>query len=209
MDYSLNRGSWDREGNTFCAAEFKGVDLSPLLTAITTPFAFGKTHYVELIWNENGGHYTVLEIDKSDYPRFLEWLQRASGIRWLDVDEERQTALEQIQDRAGQAVLVPIRHPTGPEVNYYQVNHYAVLPLDDSDDTKLLFFDGQVKPKNLVWMVPVKCNWSMNDCVSDVAVEYGKCGEKVCEIRAILLRLLHIGCWHHQLKPQTIAIAQD
>lgn len=67
------------------------------------------------------------------------------------------------------------------------LSSYSVLPIDDEDNTQLYFFKDSVKAKNLAGILPATRHWSINDCVYDAEVLYGKCNSSVCDIKAIVL----------------------
>ena len=180
-----------RVSNRFCdklgCKQDRGGDaLGLLVTAITTPLGRGKTHYVEVNWIENAERGVVLEIGKDHYLPFLAWLQQVSGTNWRDIDQERAAALKQIDQRAGEAFPVALQYPA--EGGGYQALDCLVLPVESLDHWTLYFFRGQVKPKNLFWVAPVTREPSVNDCVRNVEVEYGKCDQHVCQVGAVLLQ---------------------
>jgi len=179
--------AYDRLEDMCCGSTDSHL-LSLLARAIAAPTGHAQNHYVEIHWFHNGDGTLLLELRKNDYLPFMDWLQQKSGTKWRDLDQERNQALKTIYQRASAAFLAPIRFPCGD--NCIGTYRYRVLALDDRDATELFFFNGEVKPKNLVSIMPVNREWSVNTCVEDVAVLYGKCHDDRCDIDAILLPTL-------------------
>ena len=163
--------------------------LSLLAMAIAAPLGHGQNHYVEIHWYHNGDGTVVLELGKDDYVPFMDWLQQKSGTKWRDVNQEREQALRTIYQKVSAAFSTPIRYPLRDDGSF-AIYSYSVLALDDHDSTELFFFNGEVKPKNLVSIVPVTRELSVNTCVDDVKVLYDKCHDDRCDIEAILLPTL-------------------
>jgi hypothetical protein len=159
--------------------------LSAVVGALATPAGSAKDHYVEIHWYGTGDNMVILELAKDEYVPFMDWLRQISGVKWRDVEHERQKALKRVEERAGSAFAVQIPYPQADgSVTFHK---YMVLPLDDNDDTDLYFFEGSVKPQNVVGILPVTRGWSINGCVFDVEVLYGQCHREVCEVEAIML----------------------
>jgi hypothetical protein len=163
------------------------ANVLPLLAAaIMSPLGQSKNHYVEVRWFRNGEGSTVLSIDKQEYLPFLNWLTQATGLGWTDIDKERAQALDQVQKRAGEAFDVRfLSH--APRNQSFSFSNYLVLPVELHDRTHLLLFKDQVKPKNLVDILPVSRIWSDNRCVADSAVLYRGCDQDHCGVDTILL----------------------
>lgn len=159
--------------------------LSALAAAVAAPTGTAKTHYVEVHWTEDAGRMVVLELDKDRYVPFMDWLQQLSGTNWRDLEREREHAIKNVTQRAGAAFRVQIRYPQGEGI--VMLSSYSVLPIDDEDNTQLYFFKDSVKAKNLAGILPATRHWSINDCVYDAEVLYGKCNSSVCDIKAIVL----------------------
>jgi hypothetical protein len=161
--------------------------LSAIVGALAAPAGSAKNHFVEIHWYGSGDSMITLELAKDEYVPFMDWLQHISGTKWQDVEHEREKALKRVEQRAGTAFLVAMPMPP-QQGNERAVRHdYLALPIDDNDDTHLYFFEGSVKPKNVVGILPVTRAWSVNTCVFDVEVLYGKCHAEGCEIEAIML----------------------
>jgi hypothetical protein len=172
------------EGSTHHATHL----LSAVVGALAAPAGSAKDHYVEVHWYGSGDNMVILALAKDEYVPFMDWLQQISGVRWRDVEHEREKALKRVEERAGSAFAVQIPYPR--EDGSVVFRKYMVLPIDDNDDTHLYFFEESVKAKNVVGILPVTRGWSINSCVFDVEVLYGKCHAEVCEIQAIMLPTL-------------------
>ena len=114
----------------------------------------------------------------------MNWLQQLSGIQWRDVEHEREQTLRSVVQRAGFAFLVRMSYRANNGTSLS--SDYLALPIDDNDNTNLYFFERNVKPKNLVGILPVTRIWSPNDCVSDAEILYGECHAQACDIQAIV-----------------------
>jgi hypothetical protein len=161
--------------------------LSAIVGALAAPAGSAKSHYVEIHWYGAGDNTVTLELKKDEYVPFMDWLQQISGTKWRDVERERSKALKRVEERAGTAFLVTMPMPPQQGNEPAARRDYLALPIDDNDDTHLYFFEGSVKPKNVVGILPVTRAWSINTCVFDVEVLYGKCQAEGCEIEAIML----------------------
>ena len=173
---------------SMCCAGANTDMLSLLAGAIAAPLGSSKEHYVEVRWQKEVEGTVLLEVAKDVYLRFMDWLQQQSGTKWRDLEQERERAVRAMYARGRAAFPVTIRFPN-PNGSY-SAHSYAALPLDDNDSTELFIFSGEVKPRNLVAIAPVTREWSMNTCVFDVEVLYGKCDEHQCDIQAVLLPTL-------------------
>jgi hypothetical protein len=159
--------------------------LSAVVAALAAPAGSAKSHYVEIHWYGEGDNMVTLELGKDEYVPFMDWLQQISGVRWRDVEHERGKALKRVEERSGSAFAVQMPFPQADgSVTFHK---YLVLPVDDNDNTDLYFFAESVKPQNVVGILPVTRGWSINSCVFDVEVLYGKCHREVCEVEAIML----------------------
>ena len=159
--------------------------LSAVVAALAAPAGSAKDHYVEIHWFGAGDNMVTLELGKDEYVPFMDWLQQISGVKWRDVEHEREKVLKRVEQRAGSAFAMQMPFPQADgSVTFHQ---YLVLPVDDNDNTDLYFFEASVKPRNVVGILPVTRGWSINNCVFDVEVLYGKCHREVCEVEAILL----------------------
>jgi hypothetical protein len=93
--------------------------------------------------------------------------------------------MKKFKQRAGAAFPVQLRSPTNNGT--VALSTYSALPLDDNDTTDLYLFEGDVKTKNIVGILPVTRESSMNICASQAEVLYGECHTGACDIEAILL----------------------
>jgi len=159
--------------------------LSAVVASLAAPAGSAKDHYVEIHWYGAGDNMVTLKLGKDEYRPFIDWLQQISGVKWRDVEHEREKALKRVEQRAGSAFAVQMPFPQADgSVTFHQ---YMVLPVDDNDNTDLYFFEESVKPRNVVGILPVTRGWSINSCVFDVEVLYGQCHREVCEVEAIML----------------------
>jgi hypothetical protein len=155
-------------------------NLLPMLAeAVAAPLGSSKDYYVEIRWFRNGQGITLLKLAKNDYAPFLDWLQQVSGTQWVNIDEERQRALREIEQRKNEAFYLV----TG-------ANRFRVLPMHMHGETELYFFSDEVKPKNLVHILPVTEGWSDNKCVTDAELLFRKCNDEPCPIDAVLLPIV-------------------
>jgi hypothetical protein len=162
--------------------------LGALAAAVAAPAGRAKEHYVEIHWYGAGDNMVVLELAKDEYVPFMDWVQQISGVKWRDVEHERQKALKRVEEHAGTAFVMP---KPASQANEGKPRHrYLALPIDDNDNTHLYFFEDSVKPSNVVGILPVTRSWSINSCVFDVEVLYGTCHAEGCEIEAIMLPTL-------------------
>jgi hypothetical protein len=162
--------------------------LGAVVAALAAPAGSAKDHYVEIHWLGAGDNMVTLALGKDEYRPFMDWLQQISGVKWRDVEHEREKALKRVEQRAGSAFAVQLPYPQADgSVTFHK---YMVLPIDDNDNTDLYFFEESVKPQNVVGILAVTRGWSINSCVFDVEVLYGKCHPEVCEVEAIMLPTL-------------------
>lgn len=165
------------DSQTVGRPETTSVNLLPMLAAaVAAPFGPMKEHYVEVRWFHNEEGSIIVKLPKQGNAAFLDWLQHTSGVRWVDLDRERQSILDEIKERANQALSITVHHKL-----------YRALPIQLHGETQLLFFENEVKAGKLAGTQPVKEEWSDNRCVSSSAVLYQECGREECPIEAVLL----------------------
>ncbi len=154
--------------------------LSALAFLVAAPLGSSKSEYVEIDWTSKGAGSVQLKLPADQYTPFMEWVSRVSGVRWRDLERERQEAVQQILQRESEAFFVSERGSDAIE--------YKVLALERDGNTLLYFFRDSVAPKNLVWILPVTEEPADNTCVHEPLgkILRGACRGRSCEVRAIL-----------------------
>ncbi len=175
--------TWDYFEKRCCGGTGSHM-LGALAAAIAAPTGTVKSHYVEIYWFENGDHVLALEAGKDEYRPLLNWLQQLSGVQWQDVEQERKRAMDRILQSGQHTIQTQLSYLRHGDV--YN-RSYTIVAADDNDDTQLYLFMGEAKPKNIVGILPAHRTWSMNKCVFDVQVLYGKCHADGCDLQAIML----------------------
>lgn len=171
-----------------CSVESQNTLTSTLLRGMTSPLRASRRHFVEIRWYANRDGVIVLEVNKDQYLPFLNWLERNSGLRWLDIDEERERLLNEIEQSAGSAFPATVDYRSTDLADRWITRSYWGLFVERQGGSELLFFAGPVRPKNLVAILPVKPEWSDNTCaVSSTQTLYHDCGNAACGLEAILL----------------------
>lgn len=167
--------------------------LSALAFLVAAPFGSSRSEYVEIDWKSKGpGTGTVqLRLAADEYAPFMEWVSRLSGVRWRDLEKERQDAVQTIEQHAGQAFWVSDQAE--------DMGEYQALLIESDGDTLLYLFRGKVIPKNLISIVPVTEELADNTCVPEQwgRILRGTCRSGKCEVRAILTR-------KHTYRPGTL-----
>jgi hypothetical protein len=82
-----------------CCVSTQSELLPVPVAAISAPFGHSRAHYVEVHWYFNGDHAVVLELGKNKYLPFLNWLQQASGTKWVDWREHEKPRSEVVLGR--------------------------------------------------------------------------------------------------------------
>jgi hypothetical protein len=173
-----------------CCGGTQSQLLPALAAAVSAPLGHSKDHYVEVHWYSNGDGAVVLQLPKEDYVPFMDWLQQASGTKWVDVEQDREQALKQIKERAGAAFPIRLAYPSAAAGDHWTYDSYLALPVDMRGQTQLYFFRDKVKADHVLGIVPVTEEWSENGCARGVEVLYGKCGANGCPVEAVLLPTL-------------------
>lgn len=181
-------------GNGLPPSKFEANLLPILAAAVAAPFGYSKDHYIEIRWSRNGEETTTVTVSKGEYLAFLNWLTQMTGQKWIDIDEERRQALQQIDKRSDEAFALEA---------YGQL--FRALPVDSHGQTQLYFFKGQVKGRNVAGIVPVSRDWSDNKCVNEVQVLYQHCGNDFCPIDTILFPEAS----YHVIDPQPVNIVDS
>jgi hypothetical protein len=162
-----------------CCGATDGSLLPFLAGAIAAPLGHAKEHYVEVTWYSNGDGAVLLQLSKNDYVPFMDWLQLVSGVKWVDLAEQRENVLHQISQSKGRSFRVRLEDYAAGDKTHSTFRTYNVVPVDLHGELYLYVFKDEVRPPDLVGILPVEDQWSDNTCVREAAALFAKCEQNV------------------------------
>ncbi len=118
-----------------------------------------KDHFILIFWKEQGQtHDAIFQVDKGDYGKVLEELERVTGRKWRDIPAERQRLRREIEQNARHATPLRLDRCVVVSTADLPMGLYQIVLLErEPGRADLLFFAGKaVDPKRLLAQASVE-----------------------------------------------------
>ena len=153
-----DNSGWPGSNLSSCSAPgCGGVLLAALIAVAIAAPMHGTSHFILLTWVDRDVEQQIqFEVGKSDAEAVNSHLRELAGIRWVNVDEQRQAMEREVRENANQAIPIELDRdswcggftlPKGP---------YRVLVAKASDGVTVYFFAEKVEPAQLRGILPAQ-----------------------------------------------------
>ena len=147
-----------------------GIFLVALIAAAVAAPMHGTSHFILLTWVDREVQQQMqFEVGKSDAEALNSRLRQLAGVRWVDVDEQRQAAEKEITAHADQAIPIELDRDSWCGAFALPKGFYRVLVAPDNQNFTVYFFAGKVELTQLRGILPAQIAGDAGDAAFDYA----------------------------------------